>query len=62
MKKTLTPKQAYALVKKVAEKHKMTVSAWAEHCDVRKSTVSHWKCRGQKSVLVSTLERLGIKI
>lgn len=62
MKKILSPKEAYRMVQKIAEKHKMSVSSWAEKCGVRKSTVSHWRCRKQKTVLLSTLERLGIKI
>lgn len=61
MIKKLTPKQAYRLVESIANKNKVSVSKWAEDHGVRKSTVSHWKCRSQKTVLLSTLERLGIK-
>lgn len=62
MKKSLTPKQAYRLLKQVADRNKMTVSGWAEKCGVKKGTVSHWKCRSPRTVLVSTLERLGIEM
>lgn len=60
--KILTPKQAYKLVKEIADKNNMSLSAWAEACGVRKSTVSHWRCRPQKTVLLSTLEKLGVRI
>lgn len=58
--KTLTPKQAYKLVKEIADRNNMSVSFWAESRGVRKSTVSHWRCRKQKTVLLSTLEKLGV--
>lgn len=62
MKNGLTPLQAYRKVEKIALKNNMSISAWAEKRGVRKSTVSHWKCKPQRTVLVSTLERLGVSL
>jgi len=64
MSKNLSPKKAYKLVEQVAQKNNMSISAWAEKCGVSKSTVSHWlrKPNNRTSVMVSTLERLGVTI
>lgn len=62
MAKGLTPYEAYKRVAKMAAANNMSVSAWAEAHGVGKGTVSHWRQKRPKTVLVSTLERLGIHI
>lgn len=62
MSKRLTPFEAYKMVEKIALDNGMTVSAWAEKKGVTKGTLSHWKKKRPKTVLLSTLEKLGVTI